>query len=131
MIVGCLHVHACRIPLGTAWSTQLASLHLVALGGMLDGVGSPCKHPCTRHGCIIATATVLFSSTIAIAPSGITTLTTTTTATTAPATSTQQLHLVELGVGLSKLGSEHGDLVLGGHQIGPGASGLLRLVDQF
>ncbi len=115
-----------------AWSTQLAPLHLVALGGMLDGVGGPCEHSCMRHGCIVATATALFSSVIAIAPSGTTTPTTTTTTTTTPdATTTQQPHLVELDVGLGKVGSEHGDLMLGGHQVGPGASGLPRLVDCF
>ncbi len=38
---------------------------------------------------------------------------------------------MELGVGLGKVGSEHGDLVLGGHQVSPGASGLLPLVDHF
>ncbi len=39
MIVGCLHVHACGGPLGTARSTQLAPPNAVAFGGMLDDVG--------------------------------------------------------------------------------------------
>jgi hypothetical protein len=65
-------------------------------------------------------------------PSGTTTPTTIITTTTAPAaTTTQQLHLVELNVGLGKVGSEHGDLMLGGHQVSLGASGLLHLVEHF
>jgi hypothetical protein len=68
------------------------------------------------------------SSTIAVAPSG----TTAPTTTTAPAaTPTQQLHLVELNIVLGKVGSEHGDFKLGGHQVNPGASSLLRPVDQL
>ncbi len=102
------------------WSTQLAPLHLVALGGMLDDVGGPCKHPCVRHGCIVATGPTLFSFTFAVAPSGATTPTTST------ANTTQRIHLVELNVGLGKVGSE-----LGGHQVGPDASSLLRPVDQL
>ena len=58
MIVGCLHVHACGGPLGMARSTQLVPLQLVALGGMLDGVGVPCEHPFML--CIVATTTALF-----------------------------------------------------------------------
>jgi hypothetical protein len=38
---------------------------------------------------------------------------------------------VELNIGLGKVGSEHSDLMLGGHQVGPGASGLLHLVEHF
>ncbi len=63
-----------------------------------------------------------------VAPSG----TTTPTTTTAPAiTTTLQLHLVELDLGLGKAGSEHSDLMLGGHQVSPGASGFLHPVDQL
>jgi hypothetical protein len=67
MIVGCLYVHACGGPLGMAWTTQLAPLQLVALGGMLDGVYGPCKHPFIL--CIVATATALFSFTPPLPPS--------------------------------------------------------------
>jgi hypothetical protein len=38
---------------------------------------------------------------------------------------------VELDVGLGKVGSEHGDFMLGGHQVSPGASGLLHPVDHL
>jgi hypothetical protein len=128
MIVGCLHAHACGSPLGMDWSTKLAPLHVPVFGGMQNGVSGLCEHPQVRYGCIVATATALFSSMIAIAPSGTTTPITTTATT---ATTTQQLHLVELVVGLGKVGGKHGDLVLGVHQVGTGAGGLLRLVDHL
>ncbi len=121
-------LHACGSPLGTIRSTKLAPLHLVALGGMLDCVGGPCKHPCMRHGCIVAITTTFFSSTIAVAPSGTTTRTTTTASAT---TTTRRLHLEEHNIGLGKVGSEHGDLMFGGHQVGPGASDLLHSLDQL
>ncbi len=95
MIMGCLYVHACRGPLGMARSTQLAPLHVIAFGGMLDGVGGPCEHSFMVF--IIGTATALSSSTIVVAPSGTTAPTTTTTP---AATTTRQLHLMELDVGL-------------------------------
>jgi hypothetical protein len=126
MIVGCLHLHACGGPLGMAQSTQLAPLQLIALGGMLDDVGGSCKQPFTLF--IVGTTTALFGSTIAVAPPSTTAPTNTTAPTT---TTTQQLHLVELKVGLGKVGSKHGDYKLGGHQISPGASGLLGPVDQL
>ncbi len=106
----------------------LTPLHLTVLGGMHDGVGSLCEHPQARYGGILATAIALFSSTIAIALSGTTTPITTTAPT---PTTAQQLHLVELVVGLGKGGSEHDNLVLGGHQVGPGAGSLLHLVNHF
>ncbi len=109
-----------------AWSTQLAPLHFVVFGGMHDSVSGLCEHPQARYGCIIATAATIFSFKVAVTPSSTTTPITTTAPTT---TTAQQLHLVELVAGLGKVDSEHGDLVLGGHPVGPGASGLLRLVD--
>jgi hypothetical protein len=128
MIMGCQHIHAYGSHLFTAWSTQLAPLHAVAFDGMLDGAVGLCEHPRARCGCIIAITTAPFNSLIAIAPTSTTTLTTITTPTT---TIAQQLDLVELDVGLGKVGSEHGDLVLGGHQVGLGASSLLCFVDCF
>jgi hypothetical protein len=95
-----------------AWSTQLAPLHFVAFGGG-----------------IVATANTLFSSMIAVAPISTTIPITPTAPTTT--TTTQHLDLVKFGVGPSKVGSEHGNLVLGGHQVGPDASGLHHLVDYF
>jgi hypothetical protein len=90
MIMGCVYVHACRGPLGTAWSTQLVPRHVVAFGGMLDGVGGPGEHPLTVL--VVGAATALFGCMIAVAPSGTAAPTTTTTpaATTAPATATTQ-----------------------------------------
>ncbi len=58
MIVGCAHVHACRAPLGMARSTQFAPLHVVAFGGMLDGVGGPSEHPFTVL--VVGAAAALF-----------------------------------------------------------------------
>ncbi len=101
MIVGCVHVHACGGPLGTSQSTQLAPLHVVAFGGMLDGVGGPGEHPFTVL--VVGTTTALFGCMIAVAPSGTAAPTTTTApaattasaAATAPAAATtRQLHLV-------------------------------------
>ncbi len=95
MVVECMHVHACGGPLGTARSTQLAPLHVVAFGGMLNDVGGPGEHPITVL--VICTATAIFGCMIAIAPSGTAAPTTTTTPAikTAPSTATiQRLHFV-------------------------------------
>ncbi len=95
MIVGCVHAHACGGPLGMAWSTQLAPLHVVAFGGMLDGVGGPSEHPFMVL--VVGTPTARFGCMIAVASFGTAASTTTTApaATTAPtADTTRQLHLV-------------------------------------
>jgi hypothetical protein len=50
-----------------AQSTQLAPLHVIAFGGMLDGFGGPDEHPFTVLA--IGTATALFGCMIVVAPS--------------------------------------------------------------
>ncbi len=89
------------VPLEWPGPHNLHQLHVVAFDGMLDGAGGPCEHPLMVF--IIGTATALSGSMVAVAPFGTATPTTPTTpaATTAPAaTTTQQLHLVELDVGI-------------------------------
>ena len=126
VVMGSTNIHALGSPFGATGSAQLAPLHVITFGWVLDGVGGLEQHPGTIFLRLTTTATAPSTAAIVASTSTSAAL----VPTSAPATTiTGRLEFVKLCLGFVEGSGQHGDFMLGRHQIRPGSCGLFRLVN--
>ncbi len=126
--MGSTNIHALGSPFGATGSAQLAPLHVITFSGVLYGVGGLDQHPGRIFLGLATTATAPSTAAMVASTSTSAALVRTSAP---PTTMTGGLEFFELRLGFVECSGQHGDFMLGRHQVGPCSSGLLRLVNHL
>ncbi len=128
MVMGSTNIRALGSPFGASGPAQLVPLHVITFSGVLDGVSGLDQHSGTIFLGLTTTATAPSTATMVASTSTSAALVPTSPP---PTTMTGRLEFFKLRLGFVECSGQHGDFMLGRHQVGPGFSGLLQLVNRL